>query len=140
MEMRCAECGCLVDAGRVVARCGNPECCCRDLPDKPWGGADSGRARCIIGPHEHGTSRMAQMGTRRARDPRFPAAAPPESPPWERSGLARTGWPFLARSWPNAKPSTGNLDLRLGSYIRTGIVALERWRELSGSCSQACIS
>ena len=32
--MRCAECGCLVDAGRVVERCGNPACCCRDLPDK----------------------------------------------------------------------------------------------------------
>jgi hypothetical protein len=34
MEMRCAECGCLVDAGRVVKRCDDPDCCCRDLPDK----------------------------------------------------------------------------------------------------------
>ncbi len=32
--MRCAECGCLVDAGRVVERCGKPAGCCRDLPDK----------------------------------------------------------------------------------------------------------
>ena len=35
--MRCAECGCMVDAGRVVERCGNPDCCCRDLPDKSEG-------------------------------------------------------------------------------------------------------
>ena len=34
MEMRCSECGCLVDAGQVVERCGDPECCCKDLPDK----------------------------------------------------------------------------------------------------------
>jgi hypothetical protein len=31
MEMRCAGCGCLVDAGKVVERCGDPDCCCRDL-------------------------------------------------------------------------------------------------------------
>jgi len=34
VEVHCAECGCLVDAGRVVERCGDPDCCCRDLPDK----------------------------------------------------------------------------------------------------------
>lgn len=34
MDMRCAECGCLVDAGQVVERCGRSDCCCRDLPDK----------------------------------------------------------------------------------------------------------
>ena len=34
MEVRCAECGCLVDRGKVVERCANPECCCKDLPDK----------------------------------------------------------------------------------------------------------
>lgn len=32
MEMRCAECGCLVDAEQVVERCADPECCCKDLP------------------------------------------------------------------------------------------------------------
>src|SRR6516225_5169475 len=37
MEVRCAGCGCLVDAGEVVERCGDPECCCKDLPDKPSG-------------------------------------------------------------------------------------------------------
>jgi len=34
MEMRCADCGCLVDRGEVVERCSNSECCCKDLPDK----------------------------------------------------------------------------------------------------------
>jgi hypothetical protein len=34
MEIRCAECGCLVDAGEVVERCENSRCCCRELPDK----------------------------------------------------------------------------------------------------------
>jgi hypothetical protein len=34
VEMRCAECGCLVDRRAVVERCGNPNCCCDDLPDK----------------------------------------------------------------------------------------------------------
>ena len=33
-EMRCAECGCLVDAGLVIERCGDPDCCCKDVPDK----------------------------------------------------------------------------------------------------------
>ena len=37
MEMRCAGCGCLVDAGDVVERCGTRECCCTDLPDKGQG-------------------------------------------------------------------------------------------------------
>lgn len=32
--MRCAGCGCLVDAGQVVKRCTDPQCCCRELPDK----------------------------------------------------------------------------------------------------------
>lgn len=34
MEMRCADCGCLVDRGEVVERCGEPDCCCTNLPDK----------------------------------------------------------------------------------------------------------
>ena len=34
MEMRCAECGCLVDAGKVVERCDDPDCCCHNLPDR----------------------------------------------------------------------------------------------------------
>jgi hypothetical protein len=34
MEMRCASCGCLVDRGEVVERCGKPDCCCTNLPDK----------------------------------------------------------------------------------------------------------
>ena len=34
MEMRCADCGCLVDQGDVVERCGESDCCCTDLPDK----------------------------------------------------------------------------------------------------------
>jgi hypothetical protein len=34
MEMRFAECGCLVDRGEVIERCANQECCCNDLPDK----------------------------------------------------------------------------------------------------------
>ena len=35
MEMRCAQCGCLVDAGQVVERCGDLDCCCcRDDPEK----------------------------------------------------------------------------------------------------------
>jgi hypothetical protein len=34
MEMCCAECSCVVDRGEVTERCGNPECCCKDLPEK----------------------------------------------------------------------------------------------------------
>jgi hypothetical protein len=33
--MRCAGCGCLVERGEVVERCDDPDCCCKDLPDKP---------------------------------------------------------------------------------------------------------
>ena len=34
MEMVCAGCGCVVDSGVVVRRCGNAKCCCKDLPVK----------------------------------------------------------------------------------------------------------
>jgi hypothetical protein len=34
MEIRCADCGCLVHRGEVIERCGDPDCCCKDLPDK----------------------------------------------------------------------------------------------------------
>jgi hypothetical protein len=34
-EIACAECGCIVDRGVVLVRCGQVECCCRDLPDAP---------------------------------------------------------------------------------------------------------
>lgn len=34
VEMRCADCGCLIDRGEVVERCADPDCCCKDLPDK----------------------------------------------------------------------------------------------------------
>jgi hypothetical protein len=32
MPMACADCGCLVDHGAVVAPCRRPRCCCLDLP------------------------------------------------------------------------------------------------------------
>ena len=32
MEMRCADCGCRVDRGVRVEMCGDPACCCRELP------------------------------------------------------------------------------------------------------------
>jgi hypothetical protein len=32
MELRCADCGCLVDRGVRVETCGNADCCCTDLP------------------------------------------------------------------------------------------------------------
>src|SRR5579872_4568100 len=35
--MKCAECGCEVKRGTVVGHCGNPECCCKDLPTKESG-------------------------------------------------------------------------------------------------------
>lgn len=35
MQITCADCGCLVDRGIVLVRCGKPDCCCRDLPDAP---------------------------------------------------------------------------------------------------------
>lgn len=41
MEMRCAECGCFVDRGEVVQRCGDPDCCCQHLPDKKGAGGDA---------------------------------------------------------------------------------------------------
>jgi hypothetical protein len=34
VEIVCADCGCVVDRGVVLVRCGNAECCCRDLPDR----------------------------------------------------------------------------------------------------------
>jgi len=33
VEIACADCGCLVDRGVVLVRCGDPECCCRELPE-----------------------------------------------------------------------------------------------------------
>ena len=33
VEIACADCGCVVDRGVVLVRCGDPDCCCRDLPD-----------------------------------------------------------------------------------------------------------
>ena len=33
MEILCAECGCLVERGSVITRCGRPDCCCAPLPD-----------------------------------------------------------------------------------------------------------
>jgi hypothetical protein len=34
MELRCADCWCLVDRGEVIERCSEPDCCCGNLPDK----------------------------------------------------------------------------------------------------------
>ena len=34
MEMRCADCGCLVDRKKVVERCSEPDCCCNNLSGK----------------------------------------------------------------------------------------------------------
>jgi hypothetical protein len=31
MEIRCADCGCVVDRGEIVERCGEPDCCCANL-------------------------------------------------------------------------------------------------------------
>ena len=35
MEMRCADCGCRVDRGERLEVCGDPRCCCHDLPVRP---------------------------------------------------------------------------------------------------------
>ena len=43
MEIACADCGCIIERGIVLVRCGNPDCCCRDLPD----GANLGSAACV---------------------------------------------------------------------------------------------
>lgn len=32
VQIRCAECGCVVDAGARVRTCGDNACCCADLP------------------------------------------------------------------------------------------------------------
>jgi hypothetical protein len=32
VEIACADCGCVVDSGVVVARCDAPDCCCAHLP------------------------------------------------------------------------------------------------------------
>jgi hypothetical protein len=41
VKLSCAQCGCLVDSGEVVRRCGEPACCCKDLSDKaPQVGAE----------------------------------------------------------------------------------------------------
>lgn len=38
MRITCAECGCLVDRGRIITPCANhPNCCCHDLPIKDEG-------------------------------------------------------------------------------------------------------
>ncbi len=42
MEIRCAECGCVVDRGVRVTPCGDPECCCKELPVR---GGDKDQAR-----------------------------------------------------------------------------------------------
>lgn len=34
VQILCAGCGCLVDAGVRIAACGDPECCCRGLPQR----------------------------------------------------------------------------------------------------------
>jgi hypothetical protein len=34
VQISCADCGCIVDRGVVRARCADPGCCCRDLPDE----------------------------------------------------------------------------------------------------------
>ena len=34
MEMRCGEWGCVADRGGIVKWCADPDCCCKDLPDK----------------------------------------------------------------------------------------------------------
>ncbi len=31
VEVRCAGCGCIVEAGIRVSVCGDPNCCCREL-------------------------------------------------------------------------------------------------------------
>jgi ubiquinone/menaquinone biosynthesis C-methylase UbiE len=33
MRFECADCGCVVDRGVVAVRCGDPECCCQEMPD-----------------------------------------------------------------------------------------------------------
>ncbi len=35
MRFECADCGCIVDRGVVVATCDVADCCCRDLPRQP---------------------------------------------------------------------------------------------------------
>jgi len=35
VEIACADCGCIVDKAVIVVRCGDHECCCRDLPVRP---------------------------------------------------------------------------------------------------------
>ncbi len=32
MEIECADCGCLVDAGIRIVPCDKSDCCCRHLP------------------------------------------------------------------------------------------------------------
>ena len=38
MEMRCADCGCVVDAGVRLVCCDDPSCCCAHLPVRDEGG------------------------------------------------------------------------------------------------------
>jgi len=47
VEIRCAGCGCLVDRGVRVALCGDPECCCKELPVR-GSGKDQGQATVRI--------------------------------------------------------------------------------------------
>ena len=50
MEIRCAGCGCVVDRGVRLAICGDPKCCCKELPvrggDKHQGRAQGPRFTC----------------------------------------------------------------------------------------------
>ena len=32
VEIKCADCGCVVDLGIVIVACGKPGCCCEHLP------------------------------------------------------------------------------------------------------------
>lgn len=57
MEMHCADCGCRVDRGVRVEMCGDPACCCRDLPvrgEHP-GSDDGGDDRLGATPAAHRT-------------------------------------------------------------------------------------
>jgi|GEM_PF-2069494 hypothetical protein len=47
MAIRCAECGCVVDRGVRITPCGDPECCCKELPVR-GSGKDQGQATVRI--------------------------------------------------------------------------------------------
>ena len=78
VEIRGADCGCLVERGVVVERCENPDCCCRDLPDKRQPGElpekGQGWAR----------SQIRRVGPRGdlSPDPALSGTRPQASQPW----------------------------------------------------------